>query len=318
MQSQFYLQKNNGDRMETLIYIVQEEDMSERLDKLIPNKFKDFSRNQIQRMIDGELVLVNKKLEKSSYKVNWGDIISIHIKDPEVSEVTPEEIPLDIYYEDKDVIVINKPSGMVVHPANGHLSGTLVNAALFHCDDLSGINGICRPGVVHRIDKDTSGLIVMAKNDLAHQFLAQQFKDKTTTRKYYAICHGSIAHNKGTIEAPIGRDKFDRKKMAVVPGGRNAITHFEVLERLGPYTYICCKLETGRTHQIRVHMSYIGYPLVGDDRYGPRKVIGSHGQFLHAAILGFVHPTTLEYLEFESPLPNYFTEFLNKCRKLYQ
>ncbi len=304
--------------METLIYIVQEADQNERLDKLIATKFKDFSRNQIKKMIEEELVFVNKTLEKPSYRVNWGEIISIKVKDPEISEIKPEDIPLDIYYEDEDVIVVNKPTGMVVHPANGHLSGTLVNAALYHCDDLSGINGVCRPGVVHRIDKDTSGLIVMAKNDNAHQFLAQQFKNKTSKRVYYALCHGVIKHNKGTIDAPIGRDKKHRKRMAVIAGGRNAVTHFEVLERIGPYTLICCKLETGRTHQIRVHLSYIGYPLVGDEKYGPKKVVSKHGQFLHAALLGFVHPKSEQYLEFESPLPKYFQTFLEKSRHKYK
>ncbi|HEY8364692.1 MAG TPA: RluA family pseudouridine synthase [Haloplasmataceae bacterium] len=304
--------------METLVYIVQENDKNERLDKLIVSRFPDFSRNQVQKMIEEDLVTVNKKIEKASYKVSTKDIITIIVKDPEILEVKPEDIPLDIYYEDQDVIVINKPQGMVVHPANGHFTGTLVNAVLHHCKDLSGINGVCRPGVVHRIDKDTSGLLVMAKNDHAHQILAQQFKEKSVKRIYYAICHGTIEHNQGTIDAPIGRDKIDRKKMAVVPGGRSAITHFEVLERLGPYTYISCQLETGRTHQIRVHMSYIGYPLVGDDKYGPHKVIGKHGQFLHAAVLGFNHPQTNQYLEFSSPLPDYFTEFLTKCRQLYK
>lgn len=303
--------------METLIYIVQEHDEFERLDKLTANKFADFSRNKIKKMLENELILINKKVEKPSYKVKWGDIISIIVKDPEISNIIPEAIPLDIYYEDEDVLVINKPCGMVVHPANGHLSGTLVNAALYHCDDLSGINGVCRPGVVHRIDKDTSGLLVMAKNDLAHQFLADQFKEKTTMREYYAMCHGIILQNKGTVDAPIGRDKIDRKKMAVIAGGRAAVTHFEVIERLGQFTFIKCKLETGRTHQIRVHMSYIGYPLVGDEKYGPKKVIGKFGQFLHAAKLGFIHPKSKKYLEFVSPLPDYFTEFLTKLRKKY-
>ncbi len=303
--------------METLIYIVQEHDEFERLDKLVSTKFTDFSRNKIKKMLEDELILINKKIEKPSYKVKWGDIISVIVKDPEVSDILPENIPLDVYYEDGDVIVINKPCGMVVHPANGHLSGTLVNAALYHCDDLSGINGICRPGVVHRIDKDTSGLLVMAKNDKAHNFLADQFKDKTTKRVYYAVCHGVIQQNKGTIDAPIGRNKIDRKKMAVVAGGRTAVTHFEVIERIGQFTFIKCILETGRTHQIRVHMSYIGYPLVGDDRYGPKKVIGKYGQFLHAAKLGFVHPSSKKYLEFESPLPDYFNQFLINMRKKY-
>ncbi len=303
--------------MDTLTYIVQEDDVATRLDKLIADRYNELSRNQIKKMLEDNLITVNKKIEKPSYKVNWGDIISIKLKEPEVPDIVPENIPLDIYYEDEDVLVINKPSGMVVHPANGHYSGTLVNAVLYHCDDLSGINGVSRPGVVHRIDKDTSGLLVMAKNDFAHQALAQQFKDKTAKRMYYALCYGNIQHHKGKIDAPIGRDKTDRKKMAVVPGGRNAVTHFEVLEHLGPYTFISCRLETGRTHQIRVHLSYIGFPLVGDEKYGPHKVIGKHGQFLHAATLGFLHPKTKELLEFECPLPAYFTEFLDKLRKQY-
>lgn len=301
--------------METLVYIVQEFDENIRLDKLIVSKFADFSRNQIKKMLEENLITVNKQIEKPSYKVKWGDCITIIVKDPEIAEIKPENIPLDIYYEDEDLLVINKPTGMVVHPANGHYSGTLVNAVLYHCQDLSGINGILRPGVVHRIDKDTSGLVVMAKNDFIHQELARQFKDKSVKREYYALCYGIIEHNKGTIDAPIGRDKTDRKKMTVIAGGRNAITHFEVIERIHPYTFIKCKLETGRTHQIRVHLSYIGYPLVGDVKYGPKKVIGKYGQFLHAAVLGFMHPRKNTFMEFKAPLPDYFTSYLEKCRK---
>lgn len=304
--------------METLVYVVQEEDEGTRLDKLIATVFTEFSRNQVKKMMDEELVEVNKRIEKPSYRVNWGDVIVVKVKDPIGLDVQPENIPLDVCYEDEDVIVINKPSGMVVHPANGHFTGTLVNALLYHCDDLSGINGIIRPGIVHRIDKDTSGLLVMAKNDDAHISLAEQFKEKVTKRIYYAICHGNLLHPEGTIDAPIGRDKNDRTKMAVVPGGRTAITHYKVIEYLGPYTYISCQLETGRTHQIRVHMSYIGHPLVGDIKYGPKRVVGREGQYLHAAVLGFYHPRTKEFMEFEAPLPDYFQEFLEKLRKMYK
>ncbi len=209
--------------MEKITYIVQEDDKNERLDKLIASKFPDFSRNKIKKMLDEKAIIVNKKNEKPSYKVVWGDYITILVKDPEVTSINPEAISLDITYEDEDLIVVNKPTGMVVHPANGHFTGTLVNAALNHCDNLSSINGVCRPGVVHRIDKDTSGLIVMAKNNETHQFLAQQFKEKTVKRMYYALCHGTIEHNKGTVDAPIGRDKNERKRMAIVAGGKNAV-----------------------------------------------------------------------------------------------
>lgn len=301
--------------MEILQYIVQEEDAGERLDKIISEKFEEFSRSQIKKMIEAEAIFVNKQIEKPSYQVKWGDFITIHVEDPIPLAVLPEAIPLDIYYEDQDVIVVNKPKGMVVHPANGHYTGTLVNAILAHCTDLSGINGVIRPGIVHRIDKDTSGLLVIAKNDQAHISLAQQFKEKSTLREYYALCHGHIKVDQGTIDAPINRDTKDRQKMAVVAGGRNAITHFEVIERLGNFTFIRCRLETGRTHQIRVHMSYIGYPLVGDEKYGPKKVVGDRGQFLHAAKLGFQHPRTGEFLEFSAPLPEYFEKFLNDLRR---
>jgi 23S rRNA pseudouridine1911/1915/1917 synthase len=300
--------------METWVVIVQEDEEQERLDKFIANKYEEFSRNQIKKMLDEEQILVNKKIEKASYKVKWGDILSIKVKDPELPDIVAEAIPLDVYYEDRDVIVVNKPSGMVVHPANGHYTGTLVNALMHHCQDLSGINGVARPGIVHRIDKDTSGLLIMAKNDQAHLFLAEQFKEKSTVREYFAICYGNIQVESGKIDAPIGRDPKDRLKMGIVPGGRHAVTHFEVLERFGDFTFIKCILETGRTHQIRVHMSYIGYPLAGDERYGPKKVIGEHGQFLHAKKLGFIHPKTLHYMEFEAPLPDYFEKFLRKLR----
>jgi|SRR5690554_604563 len=301
--------------METLTYIVQEFDDNQRLDKLIANRFVDFSRNQIKKMLEDKLITVNKKYEKASYNVNCGDCITIILKNPENLEIKPEKIPLDIYYEDDDLLVVNKPSNMVVHPANGNLSATLVNALLSHCNNLSKINGMLRPGIVHRIDKDTSGLLVVAKNDQIHLTLASQFKEKTVKREYLALCYGKIKHDKGTIDAPIGRDKNNRKKMKVIDGGRSSVTHFEVVERLGQYTFVKCKLETGRTHQIRVHLNYIGNPLVGDIKYGPRKVIGKNGQFLHAYILGFTHPRNNVFMEFEAPLPDYYSKFLSRCRQ---
>ena len=221
---------------------------------------------------------------------------------------------LDIYYEDSDVIVVNKPKGMVVHPAAGHVTGTLVNGLMAHCKDLSGINGVLRPGIVHRIDKDTSGLLMVAKNDKAHEHLVNQLVEKTVTRKYKALVHGNIGHDYGTIDAPIGRDSKDRQSMTVVENGKHAVTHFHVLERFNEYTFVECRLETGRTHQIRVHMKYIGFPLVGDPKYGPRKTLEINGQALHAAILGFIHPTTEEYLEFEAPLPADYEQLLVKIR----
>lgn len=260
-------------------------------------------------------ITVNGELAKPNYKVQVGDEIHYEVREPEELEVLAEDIPLDIYFEDKDMLVVNKPEGMVVHPSAGHASGTLVNALLFHCDDLSGINGKIRPGIVHRIDKDTSGLLMVAKNDHAHESLAKQLKDKTSDREYIALVHGDIVHQKGTIEAPIGRAKEDRQKMAVVRDGKEARTHFEVLERLPGYTLINCKLDTGRTHQIRVHLKYIGHPLAGDPKYGPKNTIKGNGQFLHAAKLGFDHPTTKERMMFEAPLPSSFEKALKSLRQ---
>ena len=257
---------------------------------------------------------VNGKTEKAKYKVKSGDVIRLEEPETKTLELRPENIPLDIVYEDDDVIVINKPQGMVVHPAPGHDDHTLVNALLYHCP-LSTINGTFRPGIVHRIDKDTSGLLMVAKNDKAHRFLAEQLKDKTNIREYVALVHGRIAEDEGTINAPIGRSLKDRKKQAVVKDGRNAVTHFEVLKRYRDYTLVKCILETGRTHQIRVHMKYIGHPLVGDPLYGPKKTIKGNGQFLHAGKLGFVHPTTGKLLIFEAPLPKIFQECLEKLDK---
>lgn len=285
-----------------------------RLDKVCSEIFSDYSRSQIKQLLDGGNITVNGKTEKAKYKVKSGDVIRLEEPETKTLELRPENIPLDIVYEDDDVIVINKPQGMVVHPAPGHDEHTLVNALLYHCP-LSTINGTFRPGIVHRIDKDTSGLLMVAKNDKAHRSLAKQLKDKTNIREYVALVHGRIAEDEGTINAPIGRSLKDRKKQAVVKDGRNAVTHFEVLKRYRDYTFVKCILETGRTHQIRVHMKYIGHPLVGDPLYGPKKTIKGNGQFLHAGKLGFVHPMTGKLLIFEAPLPKIFQECLEKLDK---
>ena len=285
-----------------------------RLDKVCSEIFSDYSRSQIKQLLDGGNITVNGKTEKAKYKVKSGDVIRLEEPETKTLELRPENIPLDIVYEDDDVIVINKPQGMVVHPAPGHDEHTLVNALLYHCP-LSTINGTFRPGIVHRIDKDTSGLLMVAKNDKAHRSLAKQLKDKTNIREYVALVHGRIAEDEGTINAPIGRSLKDRKKQAVVKDGRNGVTHFEVLKRYRDYTFVKCILETGRTHQIRVHMKYIGHPLVGDPLYGPKKTIKGNGQFLHAGKLGFVHPTTGKLLIFEAPLPKIFQECLEKLDK---
>ncbi|MGO4954683.1 RluA family pseudouridine synthase [Ligilactobacillus ruminis] len=285
-----------------------------RLDKACSEIFSDYSRSQIKQLLDGGNITVNGKTEKAKYKVKSGDVIRLEEPETKTLELRPENIPLDIVYEDDDVIVVNKPQGMVVHPAPGHDGHTLVNALLYHCP-LSTINGTFRPGIVHRIDKDTSGLLMVAKNDKAHRSLAKQLKDKTNIREYVALVHGRIAEDEGTINAPIGRSLKDRKKQAVVKDGRNAVTHFEVLKRYRDYTFVKCILETGRTHQIRVHMKYIGHPLVGDPLYGPKKTIKGNGQFLHAGKLGFVHPTTGKLLVFEAPLPKIFQECLEKLDK---
>lgn len=285
-----------------------------RLDKACSEIFSDYSRSQIKQLLDGGNITVNGKTEKAKYKVKSGDVIRLEEPETKTLKLRPENIPLDIVYEDDDVIVINKPQGMVVHPAPGHDEHTLVNALLYHCP-LSTINGTFRPGIVHRIDKDTSGLLMVAKNDKAHRSLAKQLKDKTNIREYVALVHGRIAEDEGTINAPIGRSLKDRKKQAVVKDGRNAVTHFEVLKRYRDYTLVKCILETGRTHQIRVHMKYICHPLVGDPLYGPKKTIKGNGQFLHAGKLGFVHPTTGKLLIFEAPLPKIFQECLEKLDK---
>ncbi|CDQ19822.1 RluA family pseudouridine synthase [Halobacillus karajensis] len=291
-------------------YNVTEQDQSKRIDKLLSDVIADASRSQIQGWLKDDVVLVGGKAVKSNYKVQAGETITWRVPEPEPMDILPEDIDLDIVYEDQDVIVVNKPSGMVIHPAAGHYSGTLVNALLYHVKDLSGINGVERPGIVHRIDKDTSGLLMVAKNDLAHKSLAEQLSKKTVERKYEAIVHGEIPHEYGTIDAPIGRDPKDRQRMAVVEDGREAVTHFRVLRHFDAFTLVECTLETGRTHQIRVHMRYIDHPLAGDPKYGPRKTLDLEGQALHAKSLGFEHPRTGEWKKFEVEAPQEFTDTL--------
>lgn len=300
--------------MESLFYTIKDE--TGRIDKVLTQVFDDYSRSQIQSWLKEGLVSVNKEPVKANYKVKEHDDITIQIPEVKELELVAEDIPLDIIYEDDDVIVINKPQGMVVHPSAGHPDGTLVNALLHHCKDLSAINDVIRPGIVHRIDKDTSGLLMVAKNDQAHLFLSDQLKERKALRKYVALVHGEIPHDKGTIEAPIGRSKENRQKQAVVADGKPALTHFEVLERFNDFTLIECQLETGRTHQIRVHLNYIGYPIAGDPMYGPRKTLKGNGQFLHAKTIGFEHPTTHELLTFSSDIPEIFAVELKKLREM--
>ncbi|PED55107.1 RluA family pseudouridine synthase [Bacillus anthracis] len=294
---------------------VAEEQKSERIDKFVAEINGEWSRSQVQQWIKDDVVTVNGKSIKVNYKVKENDEITVTIPDPEELDIQAEDMNLEIYYEDADVLVVNKPRGMVVHPAPGHTSGTLVNGLMHHCTDLSGINGVMRPGIVHRIDKDTSGLLMVAKNDMAHESLVNQLVAKTVTRRYKAIVHGVIPHDKGTIDAPIARDKKERQSMTVDENGKHAVTHFQVLERFKDFTLVECRLETGRTHQIRVHMKYIGYPLAGDPKYGPKKTLDMNGQALHAGILGFDHPRTGEYIQFEAPIPEVFEDALNILRK---
>ena len=288
-----------------------------RLDKWLSDQLDGLSRAYIQKLIDDGAVLLNGKPGKASSRLNASDRIELEIPESITPDIAPEDIPLDIVYEDDDVIVVNKPKGMVVHPAAGHYTGTLVNALMYHCgSSLSGINGISRPGIVHRIDKDTTGLIIACKNDRAHMRISEQLKAHTITRRYRAIVTGILKDDEGTITGNIARHKTDRKRMAVTAeGGREAITHYRVLERFRKHTYVECRLETGRTHQIRVHMAYIGHPLLGDTVYGSSRDEGKlNGQCLHAMVLGFVHPTTGEYLEFCAPLPEYFEQLLEQLR----
>ncbi len=302
---------------ETMEWIAEAEQSGERLDKFVTESIDDaaVSRTQVQEWIKAGAVEVDGKAVKANYKIAEGNRIVLQVPEPQDGEVLPEEIALEVVYEDADVIVVNKQRGLVVHPAPGHSSGTLVNGLMHYCKDLSGINGKIRPGIVHRIDKDTTGLLMAAKNDLAHISLAEQLKEHTVTRKYIALVHGNVPHDQGTIDAPIGRDANDRKLFTVTDrNSRHAVTHFVVIERLGDYTVVELQLETGRTHQIRVHMKYIGHPLAGDPVYGRNKSVALKGQALHAAVLGFTHPRTGERLQFEAPLPADFEHVLNSLR----
>ena len=293
---------------------VQEDANGIRIDKFLAEQLDSYSRSYIQKLLKEDGVQISGKPVKANYKLSGGEIITILIPEQTEPDIPAENIPLDILYEDEDLLVVNKPKGMVVHPAAGHYSGTLVNALMYHCkDDLSGINGVLRPGVVHRIDQNTTGSLIICKNDLAHQSIAKQLKEHSITRRYRAIVHGNLKEDEGTINAPIGRHPIDRKKMAMnVKNAKEAITHWKVLQRFGQYTYIECRLETGRTHQIRVHMSGIHHPILGDDVYGPAKcpIKGLQGQTLHAQVIGFIHPRTGEYMEFQAPLPEYFEKLL--------
>ena len=294
-----------------------ENDAGLRIDKYLSEQISDRSRSFISNLIKEGNVLVNDKVVSKSYILKDNDVVRAEVPEAVEYIAEAEDITLDIVYEDSDLIVINKPKGMVVHPAAGNYSGTLVNALMHHCKgQLSGINGVLRPGIVHRIDKNTSGLLVVAKNDIAHNSLAAQLKEHSVKREYRAIAYGRFKEPEGRVDLPIGRDQNDRKKMTVTfKNSKNAVTNYRVLEELNGYSYISCVLETGRTHQIRVHMAHLGHPLAGDDVYGPKKVITAlNGQCLHAKILGFVHPVSGEYMEFDSELPEYFTEFLNKNR----
>lgn len=294
--------------------IETENEIGIRIDKLLPDLNPDWSRNQIQDWIKLGLVEVNGKVIKANYKTKLNDVIVATEKVIEEVDIVAEDLGIEVYYEDKDVAVVYKPKGMVVHPAPGHYTGTLVNGLMYVIKDLSGINGEIRPGIVHRIDKDTSGLLMIAKNDIAHRGLVEQLVDKTVTREYTALVHGNIPHEFGTIEAPIGRNPKERQEMAIVDDGKEAVTHFNVIEKFEKYTLVKCQLETGRTHQIRVHMKHIGFPLVGDPKYGPKKTMNIGGQALHAGLLGFEHPVTGEYIEKEAPLPEYFETLLEKLR----
>ncbi|MBR0402209.1 MAG: RluA family pseudouridine synthase [Lachnospiraceae bacterium] len=297
--------------------LVPSEAAGSRVDAFLSETSGDLSRSRIQQLIKDGLVLVNGAEVKANRRLAAGDEISLEVPEPEPVQITPEEIPLDIVYEDDDVLLVNKPKGMVVHPAHGHLTGTLVHAVMHHCgDSLSGINGELRPGIVHRIDRDTSGLLIICKNDRAHLSLSEQLKEHSITRVYEAVVCGVVKEDEFTVNAPIGRDRKDRKKMAVDPDGRRAVTHVEVIKRFKKYTYVRCRLETGRTHQIRVHLASRHFPILGDAVYGPRKAVTAFGgQVLHARTFGFIHPSTGEYMEFSAPLPESFLEALAWAEK---
>lgn len=301
--------------MKSLDFVITSELSGTRIDKALSVLISDITRSSITKMIENGFTSVNGSVVSKNYKVKENDAVHLDIPDPKPIIAKAENIPIDIVYEDDDLLVVNKPKGMVVHPAAGNYEGTLVNALLYACgDSLSGINGAIRPGIVHRIDKDTSGLLIVAKNDFAHVELAKQIKEHSFNRCYEAVVYGNIKEDNGSVNQPIGRSQNDRKKMAVIyKNSKPAVTHYKVLERFGDFTHIRLKLETGRTHQIRVHMAYIGHPVAGDEVYGPKKVIKYlNGQCLHAKMIGFVHPRTGKYLEFESELPEYFKSFLNK------
>ncbi|BAH44757.1 MULTISPECIES: RluA family pseudouridine synthase [Brevibacillus] len=307
---------NDTQLFERYDWTVDPADKNERIDKFITLQNEDWSRSQVQAWVKEGRVTVNGEPIKNNYKLQAEDEVTLRVPPPKEMAIQPEEMSLDIVYEDSDVVVVNKPRGLVVHPAPGHYSGTLVNGLLAHCKDLSGINGVLRPGIVHRIDKDTSGLLMVAKNDKAHMGLAEQLKAHTVNRKYVALVHGVIPHEMGTIEAPIGRDPKNRQQMAVVfENSKPAVTHFIVLERFKEYTMVELKLETGRTHQIRVHMKYIDYPLAGDPKYGPKNTLELDGQALHAKTLGFIHPRTGEQLEFEAPMPKEMLDVIEVLRQ---
>ena len=296
-------------------YTVTEELEEERLDAVIASLSEGQSRSYLKALIKDGSVLLNEKTAKPSAKVHEGDVIRLVLPEKIVPDILPENIPLDILYEDEDVLVVNKPKGMVVHPAPGHYSGTLVNAVMYHCgDSLSGINGVMRPGIVHRIDRDTTGSVIICKNDAPHNSIAAQLQEHTIVRRYYAILYDNIVEDSFTVDQPLGRDPKDRKKMAVRADGKRAVTHCKVLRRFGQFTYVECRLETGRTHQIRVHMAYVHHPLLGDEVYAGRRKspFVTNGQCLHAGVLGFVHPRTGEYIETHAPLPQYFENILCK------
>ena len=303
--------------MEPILLRAAEENRNQRLDAFLASGLDGLTRSQTARLIENGAVTVNGKAVSKSYKMTGGEAVSVTLPAPEPVEAAPQNIPLDVVYEDEDVIVVNKPSGMVVHPAPGHPDGTLVNALLCHCvGSLSGVGGALRPGIVHRIDRDTSGLIIAAKNDAAHRYLSAQLADHTLARTYECIVVGGLREDRGTVDAPIARHPSDRKRMAVVAGGREAVTHWEVVARYPGFTHVRCKLETGRTHQIRVHMAYIGHPILGDTVYGAKKeVSGLTGQCLHAVGLRFIHPRTHEAVELSCPLPEEFTAMLKKIAK---
>lgn len=310
----FHLREDNWG-MEELHFTPETEGV--RIDKFLVQEVSELSRSHLQKLISMGLVTVEGKEVKASYKTCQGQEIILIIPEPETLDIQPENIPLDILYEDCDLLIVNKPKGMVVHPAPGHYTKTLVNGVMYHCgDQLSGINGILRPGIVHRIDMDTTGSLVVCKGDRAHQALAHQLKSHEIRRTYQAIVHGNVKNDEGIVDAPLGRHPVERKKMSVQETrGRHAVTHYRVLERFGNFTYIECRLETGRTHQIRVHMASIGHPILGDVLYGPAKCpFKLQGQTLHARILGFTHPSKGEYMEFDAPMPEYFVKLLNRLR----